>query len=90
MTVASHYRSSSVPMISSQVAVSVMMKYILNETARDIDQIIHKICRLLANLQLPAATAELHSRQDIGNIERGTNSSRLCYAGILSSRPLSA
>lgn len=32
-------------MLSSQVAVSLMMKYISDETVRDIDQMIHKICR---------------------------------------------
>lgn len=70
MTVASHYCSSLVPMFSSRVAASLMMKYILNETVRDIDQIILKICRLLANLQLPAAVTQ--SSQDIGNIEHWT------------------
>lgn len=76
-------------MFSSQVAVSLMMKYILNETVRDIDRIIHKICRLLANLQLPTETAVIHSSQDIGNIERGPNSSLLFYAGFISLMPLS-
>lgn len=59
-------------MFSSQVALSLTMKYILNETVRQIDQIIRKICRLFANLQLPTATAVTHSRQDIGIIERWT------------------
>lgn len=69
MTVASNYCSSLVTMFSSQVTASLVMKYILKETVRDIDQIIHKICRLLANLQLPTATAVTHSSQDIGNIK---------------------
>lgn len=72
LTVASHYCGSLVTMFSGQVALSVMMKYILIETVRQIDQIIHKICRLFSNLQLPTATAVTHSRQDIGIIERWT------------------
>lgn len=47
-----------------------MTKYIPNETVTDIDQIIHKICMLLAYLQIPAVIAVAHYSQDIGNLER--------------------
>lgn len=80
-------------MVSGQVARPLVMKYILNEAVREIDQMTRKICRLFANLQLPAATAVTRSRQDIGIIERwdvSTNSSPLFHGGIIPLMPLSA